>query len=158
MVSARTRPVRNTFASAALASKASLTRCQLGWDAARRVSQESIYRDVSMPSRNVFDASMFHRLRSDRPIRRPRGKRCWHGRGRIRKMVSIHEWPTQADTRGVAGDVAVAEDSQAARKELGAFAVLVAQEPDRRLGDAQISAACFPPLDTPGCFGRRNAM
>jgi len=47
-----------------------------------------------MPSRNVFDASMFHRLRSDRPIRRPRGKRCWHGRGRIRNMVCIHERPT----------------------------------------------------------------
>ena len=43
-------------------------------------------------------------------------------------MVSIHEWQTQADTREVAGDVAVAEDSQAARKELGAFAVLVAQD------------------------------
>jgi IS30 family transposase len=68
-----------------------------------RVSHESIYRDVSMPSRNVFDASMFHRLRTDRPNRRPRGKRCWHGRGRIRNMVCIHERPTRADTREVAG-------------------------------------------------------
>ena len=46
---------------------------------------------------------MFHRVRSDRPIRRPRGKRCWHGRGRIRNMVCIHERPTRADTREVAG-------------------------------------------------------
>ena len=69
-------------------------------DVARRVSHESIYRDVSMPSRNVFYASMFHRLRSDRPIRRPRGKRCWHGRGRIRNMVCIHERPTQAGHPG----------------------------------------------------------
>ena len=40
-------------------------------DAAMRVSHESIYRDVYMPSRKAFDASMFHRLRSERSIRRP---------------------------------------------------------------------------------------
>jgi IS30 family transposase len=40
-------------------------------DAAMRVSHESIYRDVYMPSRKVFDASMFHCLRSKRSIRRP---------------------------------------------------------------------------------------
>ena len=34
-----------------------------------RISHESIYRDLYMPSRKVFDASMFHRLRTDRPIR-----------------------------------------------------------------------------------------
>ena len=72
-------------------------------DAAMRVSHESIYRDVYIPSRNVFDASMFHRLRSDRPIRRPRGTQSSHGRGRIRNMVSIRERPTEADTREVAG-------------------------------------------------------
>ena len=60
-------------------------------DAAMRVSHESIYRDVYMPSRNVFDASMFHRLRSDRPIRRPRGKRSSYGRGQIRNTVSIRQ-------------------------------------------------------------------
>src|SRR6201997_464637 len=38
-------------------------------DADMRVSHESIYRDVYMPSRKAFDASMFHRLRSDRSIR-----------------------------------------------------------------------------------------
>jgi IS30 family transposase len=48
------------------------------------VSHESIYRDVYMPSRKAFDAGMFHRLRSDRPIRRPLGKRSSHGRGQIR--------------------------------------------------------------------------
>jgi IS30 family transposase len=72
-------------------------------DAAMRVSHESIYRDLYMPSRKVFDASMFHCLRSERPIRRPRGKKRSHGRGQIRNMVSIRERPTEADTRQVAG-------------------------------------------------------
>jgi len=72
-------------------------------DEAMRISHESIYRDLYMPSREVFDASMFHRLRSDRSIRRPRGKKRSHGRGQIRKMVSIHQRPTEADTRQVAG-------------------------------------------------------
>ena len=72
-------------------------------DAAMRVSHESIYRDVYMPSRKVFDASMFHRLRSERSIRRPRGKKSSHGRGQIRNMVSIRERPAEADTRQVAG-------------------------------------------------------
>jgi len=40
-------------------------------DAAMRISHESIYRDVYMPSRKVFDPSMFHCLRSKRSIRRP---------------------------------------------------------------------------------------
>jgi IS30 family transposase len=68
-----------------------------------RVSHESIYRDVYMPSRKAFDASMFHRLRSDRSIRRPLGKRSSHGRGQIRNTVSIRERPVEADTREVAG-------------------------------------------------------
>jgi IS30 family transposase len=72
-------------------------------DAAMRISHESIYRDLYMPSRKVFDASMFHRLRSKRSIRRPRGKKRSHGRGQIRNMVSIRERPTEADTRQVAG-------------------------------------------------------
>src|ERR1700758_4730230 len=50
-------------------------------DMAMRISHESIYRDVYMPSRNAFDAGMFHRLRTDRSIRRPRGKKRSHGRG-----------------------------------------------------------------------------
>ena len=72
-------------------------------DAAMRISHESIYRDLYMPSRKVFDASMFHCLRSERPIRRPRGKKRSHGRGQIRNMVSIRERPTEADARQVAG-------------------------------------------------------
>ena len=72
-------------------------------DAAMRISHESIYRDLYMPSRKVFDASMFHCLRSERSIRRPRGKKPSHGRGQIRNMVSIRERPTEADTRQVAG-------------------------------------------------------
>ena len=78
-------------------------RREFGGDVAMRISHESIYRDLYMPSRKVFDASMFHCLRSDRPIRRPRGKKRSHGRGQIRNMVSIRERPTEADTRQVAG-------------------------------------------------------
>ena len=47
-------------------------RREFGGDVAMRISHESIYRDLYMPSRKVFDASMFHCLRGDRPIRRPR--------------------------------------------------------------------------------------
>src|SRR5271166_4179424 len=68
-----------------------------------RVSHESIYRDVYMPSRKAFDARMFHRLRSDRSIRRPLGKRSSYGRGQIRNTVSIRQRPVEADTREVAG-------------------------------------------------------
>ena len=78
-------------------------RREFGEDVAMRISHESIYRDLYMPSRKVFDATMFHRLRTDRPIRRPRGKKRSHGRGQIRNMVSIRERPTEADTRLVAG-------------------------------------------------------
>ena len=66
-------------------------------------TNRSIYRDLYMPSRKVFDTNMFHRLRSDRSIRRPRGKKRSHGRGQIRNMVSIRERPTEADTRQVVG-------------------------------------------------------
>jgi predicted ATPase/DNA-binding CsgD family transcriptional regulator len=76
-------------------------RREFGGDAAMQISHESIYRDLYMPSRKVFDASMFHRLRSDRSIRRPRGKKRSHGRGQIRNMVSVRERPTEADTRQV---------------------------------------------------------
>jgi len=72
-------------------------------DASMRISHESIYRDVYMPSRKVFEATMFHCLRSRRSIRRPRGKKRSHGRGQIRNMISIRERPTEADTRQVAG-------------------------------------------------------
>ena len=78
-------------------------RREFGGDASMRISHESIYRDLYMPSRKVFDAGMFHCLRSDRPIRRPRGKKRSHGRGQIRNMVSIRERSTEADTRQVAG-------------------------------------------------------
>jgi IS30 family transposase len=78
-------------------------RREFGGEASMRISHESIYRDLYMPSRKVFDATMFHRLRSKRSIRRPRGKKRSHGRGQIRHMVSIRERPTEADTRQVAG-------------------------------------------------------
>jgi IS30 family transposase len=78
-------------------------RREFGGDTAMRISHESIYRDLYMPSRKVFDATMFHRLRSKRSIRRPRGKKRSHGRGQIRNMVSIRERPNEADTRQVPG-------------------------------------------------------
>jgi hypothetical protein len=68
-----------------------------------QVSHESIYRDVYMPSRKVFDASMFHHLHSDRPIRRPRGKRTSYGRGQLHNTVSIRQRPVEADDREVPG-------------------------------------------------------
>ena len=76
---------------------------QLFLKPAWRVSHETIYRDLYMSSRGVFDARMFHRLRSERPIRRPRRTMSSHGRGRIRNMVSIHARPVEADAREVAG-------------------------------------------------------
>lgn len=79
-----------------------LRRCHPG-GARRWVSHESIYRDLYTPSRKSLDSSMFHRLRNERPCRRPRRKTGSHGRGRIRNMVSIHDRPAEADTRAVAG-------------------------------------------------------
>ncbi|WP_436975383.1 IS30 family transposase [Nocardia asteroides] len=79
-----------------------LRRCHPG-DAVRRVSHETIYRDLYTPTRKAFDRNLFHRLRGDRPFRRPRRKTVSHGRGRIRNMVSIHDRPAEADTRDVAG-------------------------------------------------------
>jgi IS30 family transposase len=61
-------------------------------DVSMRVSHESIYRDVYTPSRKVFPASMFHRLRTRSPIRRPRGKKPSHGRDRIRD-IGLHPRP-----------------------------------------------------------------
>jgi IS30 family transposase len=72
-------------------------------DPGSRVCHETIYRDLYVPSRKVFEATMFHRLRSERAIRRPRGEVSSHGRGRIRNMVSIHDRPTEADDRQVPG-------------------------------------------------------
>ena len=68
-------------------------------DVAMRISDESIYRDLYMPSRKVFDASMFHRLRTDRPIRRPLGKRSSSRRERL----------TRASTRRCAVSHGVAD-------------------------------------------------
>ncbi|MDI9915349.1 IS30 family transposase, partial [Rhodococcus sp. IEGM 1379] len=67
------------------------------------VSHETIYRCLYIPSRKVFDSTVFHELRTDRPIRRPRGKRRSHGRGRIRNMVSIDHRSSAADDRSEPG-------------------------------------------------------
>jgi hypothetical protein len=51
----------------------------------------------------VFDASIFHHLRTDRPIQRPRGKKRSHRRGQIQNVGSIRERPVEPDAREVAG-------------------------------------------------------
>jgi IS30 family transposase len=72
-------------------------------DRAMWVSHETIYRCLYIPERKVFDGRMFHELRTDRSMRRPRGKKLSHGRGRIRNMVSIDERGTEADNRSAPG-------------------------------------------------------
>ena len=81
-----------------------------------RVSHESIYRDVYMPSRKALDASMFHRLRSDRSIRRPLGKRSSYAAARsetqspsesVPSRPTLGKWPgIDAAMRGLAHGVA----------------------------------------------------
>ena len=50
-------------------------------DAAMQISHESIYRDLYLPSRKVFDASLFHRLRRRRRVGQgsPDGRRTGVG-------------------------------------------------------------------------------
>ena len=71
-------------------------------DAAMRISHESIYRDLYMPSRKVFDATMFHRLRSRRSIRRPAERSAptvaarsgtWSPSGSDRQRPTPARWP-----------------------------------------------------------------
>ena len=71
-------------------------------DADMRVSHESIYRDVYMPSRKAFDSSMFHRLRSERRYG-DRSASGPHTGCQLRNTVSIRERPVEADSREVAG-------------------------------------------------------
>jgi putative proteasome-type protease len=120
-------------------------RREFGGDAAMRISHESIYRDLYMPSRKVFDPSMFHCLRSKRSIRRPRGKKRSHGRGQIRNMVSIRERPTEADTRQVAGHW---EGDLVFGARPSAMATLV----DRATRYAMVAALFW--LDPPRCNAR----
>ncbi|WP_430336341.1 IS30 family transposase [Rhodococcus sp. ACT016] len=67
------------------------------------ISHETIYRCLYVPARKVFDSKLFHELRTDRPIRRPRGKKRSHGRGRISNMVSIDLRGSAAETRSEPG-------------------------------------------------------
>ena len=67
------------------------------------VSHETIYRCLYIPSRQVFDDTKFHELRTDRRIRRPRGKKRSHGRGQIRNRVSIDHRSSAAGDRSEPG-------------------------------------------------------
>ncbi|MDV6271258.1 IS30 family transposase [Rhodococcus globerulus] len=67
------------------------------------VSHEMIYRCLYIPVLKAFDSNVFHELRTDRPIRRPRGKKRSHGRGRIRNMVSIDRRGAAANDRSEPG-------------------------------------------------------
>ncbi|MET8317483.1 IS30 family transposase [Rhodococcus erythropolis] len=67
------------------------------------VSHETIYRCLYIPSRQVFGDTKFHELRTDRRIRRPRGKKRSHGRGQIRNRVPIDQRSSAADARSEPG-------------------------------------------------------
>lgn len=67
------------------------------------VSHETIYRCLYIPSRQVFDDTKFHELRTDRRIRRPRGKKRSHGRGQIRNRVPIDHRSSAAGDRSEPG-------------------------------------------------------
>lgn len=67
------------------------------------ISHETIYRYIHIPARKVFDKTMFHQLRTNRSIRRPRGKKRSHGRGRIRNMVPTEHRSAAADNRSEPG-------------------------------------------------------
>ncbi|MDI9916846.1 helix-turn-helix domain-containing protein [Rhodococcus sp. IEGM 1379] len=71
-------------------------------DPQMRASHETIYRCLYIPSRKVVDSNVFHELRTDRPIRRSRGKKRSHGRGRIRTMVDHLPEPATCSSASVA--------------------------------------------------------
>lgn len=72
-------------------------------DPMMKISHESIYRSIFVRSREVFDHNISRELRTGRPIRRPRGKKRSHGRGRIRNMVSIDQRSAAANDRTETG-------------------------------------------------------
>ncbi|MER5421053.1 IS30 family transposase [Streptosporangium roseum] len=73
-------------------------------DGAMQVSHEAIYLSLYDPRRRqTIDQTLTRRLRTARPMRRPRGARRPAGRGIIRDMLPISARPAEAEDRTVAG-------------------------------------------------------
>ncbi|MFD9456690.1 IS30 family transposase [Streptomyces sp. NPDC059985] len=79
-------------------------RFQFPGDAAMQVSHEAIYLSLYDPRRRqAIDRSLTQRLRSARPMRRPKIARRPTGRGIIRGMVSISARPAEVEDRKIPG-------------------------------------------------------
>ncbi|MFD4971283.1 IS30 family transposase [Streptomyces sp. NPDC058424] len=73
-------------------------------DASRQVSHEAIYLSLYDPRRRqAIDRSLTQRLRTARPMRRPKVARKPTGRGVIRGMLSISARPAEVEDRTVPG-------------------------------------------------------
>lgn len=72
-------------------------------DPVMRISHEAIYLALFDPPRKALDRTLTQRLRTGRPMRRPKRARKPGGRGVIRELVSIGERPAEVETRQVAG-------------------------------------------------------
>ncbi|MET7649111.1 IS30 family transposase [Streptomyces sp. NPDC005426] len=79
-------------------------RRQFPGDASMQISHEAIYLSLYDPRRSqAIDRGPTQRLRSGRPMRRPKLARRPTGRGIIRGMVSITDRPTGVEDRKVPG-------------------------------------------------------
>ncbi|MFB7374898.1 IS30 family transposase [Streptomyces sp. NPDC056222] len=79
-------------------------RRQFPGDVSLQVSHEAIYLSLYDPHRRqAIDRSLTQRLRSARPMRRPKIARRPTGRGVIRGMVSISARPAEVEDRKVPG-------------------------------------------------------
>ncbi|MER7396769.1 IS30 family transposase [Streptomyces sp. NPDC000151] len=79
-------------------------RRQFPGDASMQISHEAIYLSLHDPRRRqAIDRSLTQRLRSARPMRRPRIARRPTGRGIIRGMVSITARPAEVEDRKFPG-------------------------------------------------------
>ncbi|MEU2359085.1 IS30 family transposase [Streptomyces misionensis] len=79
-------------------------RRQFPGDASMQISHEAIYLSLYDPRRRqAIDRSLTQRLRSGRPMRRPKIARRPTGRGVIRGMVSITARPAEVEDRKIPG-------------------------------------------------------
>lgn len=79
-------------------------RRQFPRDASMQISHEAIYLSLYDPRRRqTIDRSLTRRLRTPRPMRRPKIARPPTGRGVIRGMVSITARPAEVEDRKVPG-------------------------------------------------------
>ncbi|XAD56640.1 IS30 family transposase [Streptomyces albidoflavus] len=104
------RPVLRTLVEAKLVlcwspeQIAGWLRRQFPGDASMQISHEAIYLSLYDPRRRqAIDRSLTQRLRSGRPMRRPKLARRPTGRGIIRGMVSITARPAEVEDRKVPG-------------------------------------------------------